>query len=247
MVNKHEVWENIVDYDRQVVSVFKIDSKITELINIIENKEDKIVGDFGCGFGKAFKYLKDYKKVYGIDFSENMLKHALKVKNNNVELIHDKIDSVTLPDKLDLALAVSSITPNNLNQFYIEIQNILLNLKKRGFIYMTLPSFEAKTLSFQYSADLLFKDKNFQKNNIFNKIRKMEIEENYNSLGYFKTKEGDIQKHWLKEEISERLKVINDIKFSIEKLELDWEKQINNSNLKDRTKLWMWFVKIQKN
>ncbi|MEA2017894.1 MAG: hypothetical protein U9N59_05555 [Campylobacterota bacterium] len=69
---------------------------------------------------------------------------------------------------------------------------------------------------------------------------------NYSPLGYFLTDINLIQKHWLNEEIKFRLNKYNFKKINIEKLELDWKKQIIGfENFKNYPKLWFWIVKIK--
>lgn len=46
---------------------------VEEVVNFLKNKEGKIL-DLGCGSGRNFTKTKG--KIYGVDFSNNMLKFA---------------------------------------------------------------------------------------------------------------------------------------------------------------------------
>jgi trans-aconitate methyltransferase len=76
-----DFWEkDLKDYEKQVISVFNVENILIEELKKIKNKHKKIVADLGCGVGDAFKYLKEFKKVYAIDFSKNMISKAKKIK-----------------------------------------------------------------------------------------------------------------------------------------------------------------------
>ncbi len=239
-------WEKIENYEKEIISVFEIKNSLTKYLKSIKNKDKKEIGDFGCGVGNAIPYLKDFKKIYEIDFSQNMLKLAEKKysKNKNIEFIKGD-NKTTKINPIDIILAVSSVMPKNYSEFDIIIENFLKNLKKNGEIILVLPSFESITLLYHLKSDFLFKQGKTP-TEIQQILTQMQINQNYSPFGYFITDINLIQKHWLKEEIELRLLKYNFKKIQIEKLELDWEKQIRNlKEYKNYPKLWFWFVKIK--
>lgn len=240
----HAFWEKVNNYEKEIISVFAIESSLTKEITNVKNKNTLTVADFGCGSGNSFKYLKEFKKIYAVDFSSNMLNMAKEKSLKKFILIEEDISTVKLKEKVDLALAISSIVPENFDDFYKKIDNILQNTKKKGKIILTLSSFESRLLSFQLDADFMYRSGLNPQEIMFN-IKRMETNENLNSLGYMFSHSGLVQKQWIKEEILFRLKKYNFSKVRIKKLTLDWEKQIKKKEYKKYPNLWMWLVIIE--
>lgn len=242
----HTFWESVTDYDKQIASVFNINNNILiEYLSKIKSKKKKTIADIGCGPGNSFKHLKEFKKVYAFDFSKKLLEVANKTKSKNIEIFQDNIIKYKLPENVDISLAVMSIFPNNYGEFDEIITNILNNTKKNGEIILVLHSFESRTFSFHLDSDLYFK-KSLNPNEIITQINNQIQFCNYHPFGYLKINSGIIQKYWLKEEIKFRLLKYNFKKINIEKLELDWEKQLHLKEYKNYPKLWFWFIKIKK-
>jgi len=244
-----DFWETVKSYNDEIIPVFfdkfAKNNKLIQDFKNISNKKDKLIADFGCGAGSSFKYIKDFKKVYAVDFSKNMLEKAEKNSYEDFVLIEDDIKRVKLPEKVDIILAVSSVMPKNIGEFYITIDNFLNNLKKDGEIFLVLPSLEAKIFYYIILADFFFK-KGEEPSSIYEKIVNLEKKENFNSFGYLLHKVGIIQKYWLKEEILFRLEKYNFSTISINKLELDWVEQMKIPNLKEYPKQWFWYLRIKK-
>ena len=63
-----------------------------EFLSLVEPKKDEIILDAGCGLGDSIILLADkVKKIYGVDYSEEMVKRAIKRltklnKTHNVEI-----------------------------------------------------------------------------------------------------------------------------------------------------------------
>jgi len=239
-----DFWEKeLTDYDNQVISVFSSENVLTRELNNIKDKKSKTVADYGCGVGNSFRFLTEFKRAYAIDFSENMLKRAEEKKTDNIILILDNMKTVKLPEKTDIGLAVSSIMPKSIQEFYEIVDNILANTKDDGELFFVVPSFESRVLYYILYADYMQKE-GMETNRIYKKIIEAEINENFNSFGYFLSKGMLVQKHWLKEEILMRLCRYGFKSIEIEKLELDWAKQIKLKEYENYPKLWFWFLKI---
>ncbi len=246
ILNDIEYWEKLENYEKNIISVFAVKNNLTKYLKNIKNKKNKEIIDFGCGFGYAIHFIKDFKIIYAVDFSENMLNKAKEINRDykNVNFIKGNLKT-TFIKKVDVILAVSSVMPKNYNEFDVIIKNFLKNLKENGEIILVLPSFESATFFYHLRADYLFKQ-NKKASEIQEFIKKAQINENYMPLGYLITKINLIQKHWLREEILFRLSKYNFKDVKIEKLELDWEKQIvNYKHFKNYPKLWFWLVKIK--
>ena len=94
-------------YDKHCAVQNKICEKTIHLLLTHRNYFDS-VGDFACGTGESTKQLVNniqYKKCYGIDFSENLLNNA-KNKLSEVEFLLSDFDNVVFDDKsLDLVFS----------------------------------------------------------------------------------------------------------------------------------------------
>ena len=244
-----EFWESVLDYDTEITSVFIEESQLTQDIKNIKDKSNKIIADFGCGCGNALPFIKEFKHIYAIDFSQKLLEQT---HNNistlglkNVEVIeHDIKQDIQLNQKCDVILAISSIFPNNIPEFYSQMNILIQNCKKGGEILMTVSSLESRTFSFMIDADILFHKKH-NPQQIFQTIRNNELHQGLSSFGYLKTNKGIVQKHWMKEEIEFRLKEFNFEKIEVHKFPLHWETQLKNKDAKHYPNLWLWYVKIK--
>lgn len=226
--------------------MFKVENNLTDYLRNFANKENTEVIDFGCGNGGAIPYLQDFKFVYEVDFSKNMLQCAQQqyAKLKNIAFIQGNLMSLKL-NPVELILAVSSVMPKNYGEFDIIIKNFISNLKENGTILMICPSFESNTLLFHYKTDYLY-NKGVPESEIKIALAALQKEQNYSPAGYLITSINLIQKHWLKEEILFRLEKYHFKSIAIEKLELDWIEQIKNHvEFKDYPKLWFWLITIK--
>jgi len=240
-------WENETEYDKHIISVFKIDSILSDYLKNYPNKNICDVIDFGCGVGHAIPYLTGFKNIYAVDFSQNMLKQAQAnyAESSNIQFITGDLKS-TILQPVELILAVASVMPKDNDEFEQIINNFLANLKENGQILMVLPSFESNTLLFHYKADY-FKKEGWSNKKIQTKLRTMQEKQHYSPFGHLMTSIKLPQKHWLKEEIEFRLDKFSFNKIAIEKLQLDWVEQIpGHAVYKDYPKLWFWLVTIQR-
>ncbi len=241
-----DFWENLKDYDSSIVSVFATENELTELISNIGNKNKKVVADFGCGFGNSFKYLKEFKRVYAVDYSKNMLENAKKKVTGNEILIHERIEKIEFDEKADISFAISSIIPNSITEFYNMIDSIIKNTKKEGQIILTLASFESRIFSIQLDADYMF-NHGEDPAKISKILGGWEIKGNFSASGYLISKIGKtnlIQKQWVREELLFRLQRYDFKKVEIVKLNLDWDKQLKKKGYIKYPNLWLWLVKI---
>jgi len=75
MENQEQVWDSIAKPWKKL----RI-TPIQEVVEFLKNKKGRIL-DLGCGNGKHFPYMKG--QVYGVDFSENMLKFSRELAEKN--------------------------------------------------------------------------------------------------------------------------------------------------------------------
>ncbi len=242
-----QFWETAInsaeDYRLIIVSVFATRNKLTDLLENIENKEEKTVIDFGCGIGNAIPFLKKFKKVYAVDSSDNMLNQAKdKYPHQNIIFLRGDLRDIKAPRKSDIGLAISSIWPRMNCEFNMIISNLIKNIKAHGKLYLVLPSLESLTLFYQCIGDHEYK-KEGNHFSALNLVNRYVIDSQYTSMGYINTGAG-IQKYWLKEEILSVLEKYDFKNMETEKLNLDWEMQIKRTELMEYPNLWFWLIKI---
>ncbi|MEO0234873.1 MAG: class I SAM-dependent methyltransferase [candidate division WOR-3 bacterium] len=115
--------------------------------------KDKIVLDFGCGYGYGSQILKKYaKKVVGVDLSPDVIKIAReKYGQENLEfLLIDKLEKKGLmfQDKnFDVVVAFQVLEHiENIDLFFFEMKRIL---KDDGILILTTPNSNLRLLPFQ--------------------------------------------------------------------------------------------------
>ncbi|NCC71317.1 class I SAM-dependent methyltransferase, partial [bacterium] len=244
-----EFWDEFEgNYEDTVISIFENKNELVKLINKIPDKNKKILGDFGSGVGKAIPYLLEFKKIYQIDFSENMLSKAKEKysKHKNIQFILGTNENTKLNEKLDIIIAINSIFPLKHEDFDSTLENFIENTHKDAEIILVLASFEFKTFRYHLEADFLF-SKNQNPLEIRKYFFEKQREENFNPFGYFISLNKIVQKQWLKEEIFFRLKKFHFKSVKIQKLKLTWNyKQLKNPSFNNYPNPWYWLVKIKK-
>ncbi|MDD5451561.1 MAG: class I SAM-dependent methyltransferase [Desulfovibrionales bacterium] len=101
----------------------------------ISIKSDSCVLDIGCGGGKAVKEIASSiskGKVYGIDYSKDMVQLSKKVNDNlikqgTVEILYGTVSSLPFPDEMfDFVTAIETyyFWPNLVNDL-IEVKRVL--------------------------------------------------------------------------------------------------------------------------
>lgn len=241
-----DFWEQLDCYESNIVSVFKVRNRLTDLLENYPGRGNKEMIDFGCGPGNAIPFLDGFKKVYAVDFSENMLGKARErfASKEWIEFIHGDLLHTHIK-AVDVILAVSSVMPLSPDAFGEIIRNFLSNLKEGGEIIMVLPSFESNTFLHQLVFDHMA-SRGASDEELRNTIIRRQIDDNYSPLGYIRTTTGMIQKHWLKEEIEYRLNPFGFQSVGIEKLELEWGAQyLNYDELNSYPEQWYWMVRIK--
>lgn len=236
-------WAEVADYDAQIRSIFATRNIITDALGNFPDAHEKVACDLGCGVGNSFQYLRNFRTVYAVDYSENMLSQAAERKKTNVSLIKARIEDVALPEPCDLTLALASVMPESNDHFHVMMDNIIRNTAPDGTIMLYVPSLESRTFAFQKHVDILMAEGRSQEE-VATIIRDDIQRYQFNPLGYMLTDSGLLQKQWLEEEIRYRLAQYNFTDIRIEKFKLDWIKQVKLPHLAHMPRHWNWFVTI---
>jgi len=104
-MNQQKVWDSIAeDWSR-----FRVKT-VGEVKEFLKNKKGKIL-DLGCGTGRNF--MKINGKIYGVDFSEEMIKHAkinAKEKQIKAEFLISSLGNLIFEDNyFDSAIYIASL------------------------------------------------------------------------------------------------------------------------------------------
>jgi ubiquinone/menaquinone biosynthesis C-methylase UbiE len=92
--------------------------------------KDKYTLDIGVGTGRYLHYFKDSKKLYGIDFMENLINTANKIKPNNCELFIDDVVNLKFNKYIDLFFTQTCLQHIHPLQIDLAIKNLCeLNAK----------------------------------------------------------------------------------------------------------------------
>jgi SAM-dependent methyltransferase len=131
--NQKEYWDEVAE-----IKTFTHPIDI-ELLNPFLNKQSTIV-DFGCGYGRIVKELRDlgFENVCGFDTSKELI--ARGISENDLTLYHiENPTELTLEDNsVDciVLFAVLTCIPSNEGQNNL-IKLLLSKLKKGGILYIS--------------------------------------------------------------------------------------------------------------
>ncbi|WP_035796493.1 class I SAM-dependent methyltransferase [Clostridium akagii] len=185
--NQKEYWDRVA-IDKNFTTPFQI-----ELFSQVVDKEDKIL-DVGCGYGRTLNelYLQGFKNLFGIDFSEKMVKRGTEQfsglnlcvkRGKNLPYEDNSFDSIIL-------FAVLTCIAKDEEQVFL-MKEIKRVLKPKGILYIN---------DFLLNTD----ERNEKRYKIY--------ENKYKKYGVFELPEGAVLRHhdikWIKEIISD----YNDIK-----------------------------------
>ncbi|MEA1916262.1 MAG: methyltransferase domain-containing protein [Campylobacterota bacterium] len=102
------------------------------LLGLIENKPKKII-DIGCGSGAVTSLINyEYEKIYGVDFSKEML--YLHPKSEKIELIHENFDDISLFNRLN-SIDAEMIISSSAMQWSKDLHVLFNNIKKLNRLF----------------------------------------------------------------------------------------------------------------
>ncbi len=91
-ISQNKIWEEIAEPWK----IFRV-KPVEEVMEFLKDKNGKVL-DLGCGSGRNFTKTKG--KIYGVDFSNNMLKFAkIHAKRKKINVILKKAEVNKLPFK----------------------------------------------------------------------------------------------------------------------------------------------------
>lgn len=146
-MNEEQHWDRIGNnYDDQIFDVFKSDRNkiLPKYFKKHANKRGVAI-DFGCGTGKSFEYIAPlFKKIVGIDISNELLNQAKKRPFKNVEVRQLDLTHSKLPlASADFAFCCNVAMLPEIEKTHAIIQNIQKSLKPGGSAVLVLPSLDS--------------------------------------------------------------------------------------------------------
>lgn len=146
-MNEQRHWNRIADrYEEDIFDVFSNDRKqlLRKYFKKHANKTGSAI-DFGCGNGRAFRYLSPrFREVIGADISENLLKDAAKLGFKNTILVHrDLAAKETNLPKADFIFSCNVIMLPDASASQQMFRNVRSLMKKGGRALLVIPSTES--------------------------------------------------------------------------------------------------------
>jgi ubiquinone/menaquinone biosynthesis C-methylase UbiE len=246
---KEKEWEGIAkEYFDNLTSPFErgVINPIPKIISKIRNRKNLDVIDIGTGVGNLIPLLeKNFKSVYALDFSEQMLKIAEKNVKNAKIAKKDMRDLSGLYNKFDLAFAVNSVLMPSINDIKTSLKEIRKVLRRKGMLIAVFPSLEAVLYKAMLAYESELKRCSHSKARI--KVCRNIEDKKYDFLLGFMEEEGK-QKHYYKFEIEYRLKEAGFKNIRFMKIEYPWRifEEKYFMKFKNKPKMWDWVALADK-
>lgn len=242
-------WNSLGNYDEEIISIFKDAEAARPLVETITRHigPETVVADLGCGPGNLLPYLKDAKKVYAVDKSENMLVQARERNQQpNVEFVLSGFADLPLPEPVDLAVAISSLLPASFTDLNRLMAGIVAQMKPGAALVMLLPSFESRLYYSNLRLAWLIEAEGIEEPEAYRRITTMHAKYMNNLFGYIQGKpDFPIQKYWIADELSERLNSHGKlIDIRIDRFQKPWNVYFPSEPewIKSKPAQWMWLV-----
>ncbi len=248
-----QFWDSLEDYEKEIISIFRDEEAAQPLLSRITRQitPDSVVADLGTGTGNLLPWLKDAHKVYAVDKSQNMLNMAREAHNlPNVEFIKSSMEGLLLPEKVDLAISISSLLPTSFTNFDDVMEGILHQMKPGATLIMLVPSFESRLYYSNLRLAYLIEETGVDEPKAYEKLTKWHAKYMNNMFGYIQgNPDFPIQKFWVKEEILERLDSLNAFTdIEIDKFEKPWAVHFPKEPewIQGKPPRWMWLIEATK-
>lgn len=245
-------WNTLANYDEEIISIFKDAEAARPLVDAITRHigPDTVVADLGTGTGNLLPYLKGAKKVYAVDKSENMLAQArMKNPQANVEFVQAGFAELSLPEPVDLAVAVSSVLPASLTDFNRLMKGIVAQMKPGATLVMLLPSFESRLHYSNLLLAYLIEAQGLPEPEAYRQMTAWHAKYMNNLFGYIQGKPGfPIQKFWVADELIERLSAVGTLSdIQVSRFEKPWTVFFPKEAawIQKKAPRWMWLVEAR--
>lgn len=150
-MDQEKHWDKIgAGYDSEIFDVFESDrlQKLPALFAKYGDRDHRAI-DFGCGTGKALRFLASaFREVLAIDISSELLGIAKQLHHNNVTFRQHDLTRALKTPAADFAFCCNVIMLPDMTGNLKMLTNIRKSLRPGGAAVLVLPSLD----SFFYSA-----------------------------------------------------------------------------------------------
>lgn len=244
-------WNTLANYDEEIISIFKDAEAARPLIEHIQRHigPDTVVADLGCGPGNLLPFLKDAKKVYAVDKSENMLAQARERQPlPNVEFVRADIRTLDLPEPADVVVALNALWPTSLTDYSKLLHGVRHNMKEGGLLVLMAMSFECMLYYTNLHLAWRIEQLGEAEADAYRFLTQKHAETMNNMFGYVQVKPKLLQKFWGREELCERLESQGFSVTETAKHILPWASYFRQEPdwIRQQPGLWMWQIEARK-
>lgn len=214
-----------------------------------DSSNNLVVADIGTGIGDLLPLLsKNFKKVYAIDFSDEMLKLA-KSKNKEYDNIlfrkKDIRKLTSLGINIDVAIAVNSILSPSFKDVDKSFSEIYATLNREGKLMAIFPAMEATLHYF-----MLIYEKEYGKlrneKKALSQAKRQGERSKYDLIRCTYEDAHGKQKLYYRFELKNRLKKAGFKNICIKKVFYPWEDNGDFKSFEGKPKMWDWYVTARK-
>jgi SAM-dependent methyltransferase len=250
-MNRREWDRTAKNYHEEIISPFQkgVKNPLFKKLRNVKYKRKKVVADIGCGRGEILDLLAaDFKKVYAIDFSPEMLRIAERrnIRKNIEFVLEDMKNLDKFKETFDVVVSANSVLFPDIRSIKKALKSIHCTMKKGGTLFGIFPSMG----SILYQGFLIMDDqlkmvKDEKK--ALAKTRRILERRKYNFVKGIYNDDGCKQKFYYNFELRSRLKNAGFRKIKFSKVLYPWKKGISDYQIfKGRPEMWDWFVSAKR-
>lgn len=233
-MNDRTYWERVGEtYDEDVFDVFANDKEQIIARAIEESASpDGQAADFGCGVGKFLPLMSEhFSQVHALDFSESCLRQGRELHAGLENVSFHRFDMTSTKrviPSMDFALSVNALLSPDLAKQMAMFKTLARHLKKGGRLVLVVPSLESAMLVRDRMVQWNVKSGMTYDQALSAEARRARSGElNIKPHGVVEV-DGAATKHYLDEELQDRLSAVRlEIK-EVVKITYDWSTEFFN-------------------
>jgi ubiquinone/menaquinone biosynthesis C-methylase UbiE len=250
-MNRREWDRTAKNYHEEVISPFQkgVKNPLFEKLRNVKCKRKKVIADIGCGRGEILDLLAaDFKKVYAIDFSPEMLRIAERRNSRgNIEYVLEDMKKLDrFENMFDVAVTANSVLFPDIKSIKKSLSSIYCTMKKGGVLFGIFPSMG----SILYQGFLIMEEqigKLKDEKKALVKTKRILERRKYNFVKGIYDDDGCKQKFYYNFELRLRLKNAGFRNVKLSKVLYPWKKGISDYKMfNDKPEMWDWFVRAEK-
>ena len=250
-MNRREWDKRAKNYHEEIISPFQtgVKNPLFKKLKGVRCKRRKVIADIGCGRGEILDLLAaDFKKVYAIDFSPEMLRIAERRNTRkNIEFVLEDMKNLDrFEGMFDVVITANSVLFPDIRSIKRSLASINCTMKSGGALFGIFPSMG----SILYQGFLIM-DEQVRKLNdeerAMTRTKRVLERRKYNFVKGVYDDDGCKQKFYYNFELKARLKNAGFRNVKLSKVLYPWKEGISDYQMfKGRPKMWDWFVAARK-